>query len=936
MALATTQIAAHMELTIIIDSVICVKYPCIMSFFSIVSYFIGLTFLMLCSSFFSGSETALSALTKIQLQKFREDKRKSSVSIVNFLDNPRRLFITVLFGNTLVNMAFVSITGSLIYNHLFMGRNLGLAYVVAILTQTFLLLIFGEITPKTYAIKNSEKFSESVARPLWIFSQLIFPFRRALRYLTDIILPLFGVVSEPEQASLTSDEIRAIIKTTEEQGALDAEEGEILHNIFELHDIEAREAMIPRPEIVCIEVSRTIQEAFNLTKNSGHSRLPVYRKKIDNICGIFYVKDLPPWKGLRIDRMDGRTIEQLTLGEFLASSEILNELNPGNENTLVRPPLFIFKTKKIGALMREMTKEKQQMAILLDEFGGVSGLITTEDIVEEVLGEIFDEYDTVSELTITRDPADPSSVLVPGFASIRSVNKRLKLKIDAAGVDTIGGYVVQLFGVIPEEGDAVIDRVNGLEFEVLHMEKRRIGLFKLRRKKSKKEKKAGAFLMTLLLIPLFGMVLTGTSIKISAKAGGISLFIFGFMLVFALLLLGFYAGSETAVVSASKARIDVLAEQRNRRAAIIKRLLQEPDKMLGTILVGTNLMATAAGVAGLRLVNSLLPGRVGLQEFVNTVVMTLIILVFCEIIPKTTFRVKADTLALRSAFGLWISSILYYPVVSLVTKITNFVVKIAGDEESKEKIRIMREELRLLAKMGAKEGVIKKEQLQMISSVLDLETLTLEKVMTPLVDITVLPKEATIEEFYKKVSETGFSRMPVYEERVDNLIGLVNVLDVLYSESQPSTIAPFIKMEVRHEPESRRVYSLLQELQRSQNPMVFVVDEYGGVAGLVTIEDLIEEILGEIRDEKDREEQGLIRKISENFIECDGKTEIQLLNDFYRMSIPPGKYNTIAGYAIFLMGRIPKRGEFVETDRLKITVLGADPRSIRRVRIQKK
>ncbi len=922
-----------MELTIIIDCVIWVKYPYIMNPFSIVSHFIGLTFLMLCSSFFSGSETALSALTKIQLQKFREDKKKSSASIVNFLDNPRRMFITVLFGNILVNMAFVSITGSLIYNHLFMGRNLGLAYVVAILTQTFLLLIFGEITPKTYAIKHSEKFSKSVARPLWIFSQLIFPFRRALRYLTDIILHLFGVRSDLEQAPLTSDEIRAIIKATEEQGALDEEEGEILQNIFELHDIEAREAMIPRPEMVRIEISKTIQEAFNLTKNSGHSRIPVYRKKIDNICGIFYVKDLPRWKGLRIDGMDGRTIEQLTIGEFLASSEILNELNPGNENTLIRPPLFIFKTKNIGALMREMTKEKQQMAILLDEFGGVSGLITTEDIVEEVLGEIFDEYDTVSELTITRDPADPSSVLVPGFASIRSVNKRLKLKIDAAGVDTIGGYVVRLFGVIPEEGDAVIDKVNGLEFEVLHMEKRRIGLFKLRRKKSKKEKKAGAFLMTL---PLFGMVLTGTSIEISAQASGVSLFIFGFMLVFALLLLGFYAGSETAVVSASKARIDVLAEQRNKRATIIKRLLQEPDKMLGTVLVGTNLMSTAAGVAGLRLMNSFLPGREGLQEFVNTVVMTLLILVFCEIIPKTIFRVKADTLALRSAFGLWISSIFFYPVVSLVTKITNFVVKIAGDEESKEKIRIMREELRLLAKMGAKEGVIKKEQLQMVSSVLDLETLTLDKVMTPLVYITVLPKEATIEEFYKRVSETGFSRIPVYEERVDNLIGLVNVLDVLYSESQPSTIAPFIKMEVRHEPESRRVYSLLQELQRSQSPMVFVVDEYGGVVGLVTIEDLIEEILGEIRDEKDREEQGLIHKISENFIECDGKTEIQLLNDLYGMSIRPGNYNTIAGYTIFLMERIPKRGEFVETERLKITVLGADPRSIRRVRIQKK
>ena len=903
---------------------------------SILAHFAGLTVLLICSFFFSGSETALSALTKVQLQKYREDKKKSSAAIVKFLDNPRRLFITVLFGNILVNMAFVSITGSLIYNILFKGQNPGLAYVVAIAAQTFILLVFGEITPKTYAIKHSEKFSKSAAGPLWVFSQVIYPFRKALRFITDIFLPLLGVRPEHEKLSLTSDEIRAIIKATEAEGALEAEEGEILHNIFDLPDIEAREAMIPRIKMVSVEISTSIQEAFNMTQKSGFSRLPVYRKSIDNICGIFYVKDLPRWKGLRIEGLGGRTIEQLTIEEFLANSEILNELNPGNEKTLVRPPFFAFVAKKIGALMREMTREKKQMAILLDEFGGVSGMITTEDIVEEVLGDIFDEYDTVSELTITRDSADPSSILIPGFASVRSVNKRLKLRIDVPGIDTIGGYVVRLFGSIPLQGDVVTDRAHGLEFEILQMEGKRIGLLKLRFMKTKPEKKAKPFHLSLLLFPLFGLALAGAPAENTAQGGGISPLIYAFILVFSLVLIGFYAGAETAVVSASKAKIDILADQRNTRAAVIKKLWLEPDKMLGTVLVGTNLMSTAAGVAGLRLTNTFLSGREGIQELVNTVVMTLIILVFCEIIPKTTFRAKADTLALRSAPGLWISSILYYPIVSLVTKITNFAVKIAGEEESKEKIRIMREELRLLAKMGAKEGILKREQLRMISSVLDLETLTLEKVMTPLVDITALPKETRIEKFYKNVSKTGFSRIPVYEGRIDNLIGRVNVLDVLYSEKPASTIAPFVKRDVPHEPESKRVYSLLQELRRSRNQMVFVVDEYGGVVGLVTIEDLIEEILGEIRDEKDREEEDDIHKISDDLIECDGKTEIQTINNLFGMSIPSGEYNTIAGYIIFLTERIPKRGEFVETESLKITVIDADSKSIRRVQIQRK
>jgi putative hemolysin len=914
-----------------------------MNIISLVFHFFGLGLLLMCSSFFSGTETGLTALSKAQIQRIREDKKKSSGAIIRFLDEPRRLFITVLLGNTLVNMAFVSITGSLIYNDLFKGRSPGLAYLVAVLTQTLLLLIFGEITPKTYAIKHSEKFSRAVAQPLWLFSIIIFPFRRALRILTDTLLPLFGVRAVVDKTPLTADEIRAIVKITEEHGALDEEEGEIIHNIFELHDIPAKEAMVPRTEMICLEVSQTIQEAFDMTRQAGHSRLPVYRKKIDNICGIFYVKDMPRWKGLKIESLGGRSVEQITIEEFISNSETLKELHPGHENTLIRPPLFVFKTKKIGALMREMTKEKQQMAILLGEYGEVAGLITVEDIVEEVLGEIFDEYDKLSELTITKDPKDPSSLLIPGFVSLRSINKRLKLRLDLAGVDTIGGYVVRLFGAIPTVGDVVTDKVHGLEFEVLKMTGNRVNLVKLRRQ-IKKEKKGRHFSLTLVLIPiliipttLLSLSSVGASPAASSPEG--SLFpvaIFSVLLVFSLLCSFFFSGSETAVVSASKAKIDVLAQQENPRALIIKKLWQQPDKMLGIVLVGTNLTLVAAGVAGLRLMSYTIPGREGLQEALNTIVMTLVILIFCEILPKTTFRAKADSLALRSAPGLWISGLLLRPIVVLITKITNFVVRMAGEEDIEEKQRAMREELKLLAQMGEREGVLKVEQLQMIYRVLDLETVTLEKVMTPLVDVVALSRNATVSEFYQRVTETGFSRIPVYEDRIDNLVGLVNVLDVLYSETSSPNIAPYVQRDIRHEPESKKVYSLLRELKRSRKKMVFVVDEYGGIGGLVTIEDLVEEILGDIRDEKDRDEQGDIHQISDRIIECDGKTEIQFINNLYGMGIPFGDYNTIAGYVISLMERIPKSGEFIETNELKIVVLDADLKSIRKVRIQRK
>ncbi|MBN2372318.1 HlyC/CorC family transporter, partial [bacterium] len=915
-------------------------------------YLIGISLLLMCSFFFSGSETALTALTKTQIERLRRDKKKSSQSIIRFLDEPRRLFITVLFGNTLVNMAFVSITGLLVYNTIFKGKHPGFAYMAAIFSQTLLLLVFGEITPKTYAVNHPEKVAKIVARTLWFFSCLILPFGIVLRWFTDLLLSLLGVRFARGQATLTSDEIRAIVKSTEESGALQGEEGEIIHNIFELNDIFAKEIMVPRTGMVCVDVSKTIKDAFAVTKKAGYSRIPVYRKTIDNICGIFYVKDLPRWKGLRIEGLHGKCIEELTIEDFLLKSNMLNKLNPGNENTLIRPPLFTIKNKKVGPLLREMTKERQQMAILLDEFGGVTGLITVEDIVQEVFGGFFDEYDKVSELTIRDDPGDPYSVIIPGFVSIRSVNRRLQLKLDPSVADTIGGYVVSLFGSIPEEGDIISDPSNSIKFEIMKMEGTRVEIIRARfkeKRSTRKEKRSGRFLshplclclslsffLFILSIPL--AVATGGAAGLEGNRFGPGILVFSFFMILSLSLRAFFAGSETAVVSASKARMDALAEQGNSNALIIKNLWQKPDKMLGIILVGTNMMSTAAGVAGLQLVSRALPGMKGLQEFVNTFLMTFLILVFCEILPKTIFRARADSLALSVAPCLHVSGILLHPFVQVVTKITNYIVRIADKEEGSEKLSCMREELKLLAQMGEREGILKKEQLRMINSVLDLESMTIDKVMKPLIDIVALPKQTSLKEFYKTVSETGYSRIPVYEERVDNIIGIVNVLDVLNSDTPSETISPFIKTAIHNVPESKRVHSLLREIRNKDKDtsMVFVVDEYGGVVGLVTIEDLIEEILGDIWDEKDKEGYGSVRQISDNVIECDGKTEVDILNHTYNIPVPSGDYNTIAGYIISLLERIPKRGEFVRTKSLKIVVLEADSRSIRRVRIIKK
>ncbi len=900
----------------------------------LISYVVGLSLLMLCSAFFSGSETALSALTRTQVQRMRKERMHGSAAVVRFLDEPRRLFITVLFGNTLVNMAFVTIMGALISDTVFQGRHLGAAYVTAILVETTILLLFGEITPKSFAIRNPERFSCRAAPFLWTFSRLIFPFRRILRLFTDVLLPLFGVRSMVDAPPITSEEIRETVRATAEDGAIDEHEGEVLSNIFELQNTRVKEILVPRTKMVCVEVSTTIKDAFATAMQRGYSRLPVFRKRLDNICGIFYVKDLPRWRNVNVEGLGHRRLEDLTLDEFLSNQELLGALNPGRENTLVLHPFFVFKTQNIGSLLREMTRKKQQMAILLDEFGGVAGLATSEDIVEEVVGEIRDEYDTTLEPEVVREPGRAERYLVPGSMSRRSFNRRLRLKLDISTADTVSGYVTQLAGTIPKAGDRIPDESQGLVFEVQKMAGKRIDLLRALVKRRGSGKPPPALFAFLGLAALIGMAPTAVSAGPAGEpSGGASLAVFALLLLFSLAMMAFFAGSETAVVSASSVRIEILAQQNDRRAQFIKTLMQRPGRMLGTVLVGTNLMGTAAGVAGLQLIRILLPHHERLQEVANTLAMTFVVLLFCEILPKTVFRARADALALRSASALRLADVLLRPIVVLFTQISQRMVRLAGDDGTAETARIMREELKLLAEMGGEEGALKKDQIRMVHGILDLDERTIGKSMTPLVDMIALHEDTSTEAFLQKAAETGFSRIPVYADRIDNIVGVVNVLDVLYAEIPPDTISPLIRRDIHHEAESLLVLPLLKELARSRSPMVFVVDEYGGVVGLVTIEDLVEEVMGEIWDEKDREEKESVQRISDRVLDCDGKTEIPLLNLEYGLSIPEGEYNTLAGFMIEKMQKIPKKGESLVEAGLKFLVLDANAKSVRRIRI---
>ena len=405
-----------------------------------------------------------------------------------------------------------------------------------------------------------------------------------------------------------------------------------------------------------------------------------------------------------------------------------------------------------------------------------------------------------------------------------------------------------------------------------------------------------------------------------------------------LVLSAFYSGSETALVSVNKPRINQLVESEDARAGIVHRLVESPQRMLALTLVGTNLANVLIAQLGEGLVARGLPNlAVSLQGLIATVGITTLLLIFGEILPKTIFRVKADILVLRYAYLLRLSEMILVPLIYLVQTLTQFIVKVVDRGDNTPSPDAQREELRLLATMGERSGNLHTGQRRMIHSLLDLHNRTVAQVMVPLVDIVAIEKNTKCEDFLQIAADSGFSRIPVYEKQIYNIVGIVNLLDVIYDDvesgANPNTIGRFIRTAL-HVPESKNINALLKEIQHTRHTMVFAVDEYGGTVGLVTVEDLVEEIVGEFADERDAPE--FIHLMTPQILECDARTEVDLLEERYGVTIPEGDYETIAGYILDRTGTIPKIGTELNLGDSIITVIEADARAIRKIRIRRR
>ena len=433
-------------------------------FAQIYNYFwhiLGLAGLLFLSGFFSGSETALCSLSRAGVRRLRDLAGRRGRTVAKLLSNPAQLFMTVLVGNTLVNVALSSIVASLSLE-LFDSGGLYLAIIIS----TFLLLVFGEVTPKTFAMRNAEGVSLFVSGPLLWFSRGIFPVRLLLQHLINLIMFVFGLGSLGSEKRLSGEEFEAVLEAGRADGILTGQEVQIVRRIFELGQIDAKEIMVPRTQVVAAEQQEKISEVIELAKRSRRWRIPIYDTNIDNIWSVFYFKDLPAWRGQNIE---GMSVEQ-----FVKMRDGLN-LKKRPSSALVRPVFLVPQSQWIDVLLGQMRQRGAHLAVLLDEYGGTAGLVTLEDILEEIVGEAFENSSGDEAVQQLRG----KGLRLLGRSRIRELNRRFALDIPSGEPDTLGGYVMSLFGDVPEVGEHIDD--GQLEFRVLKLSGRRVDAVHVRR-----------------------------------------------------------------------------------------------------------------------------------------------------------------------------------------------------------------------------------------------------------------------------------------------------------------------------------------------------------------------------------------------------------------------------------------------------------------------
>ena len=394
-----------------------------------ITQLICLIILLLLSSFFSSAETALPTVNKIRMRTLSESGNKKADRVLRVTDNSAKMLSAILIGNNIVNLSASSLATTLAVK---IFGSVGAGIATGILT--FLILIFGEVSPKTLATIHADKISLKISGIIEFLMFIFTPLILVINTFSMGFLMLLGVNPNDKDKAITEEELRTIVDVSQETGVIEDEERTMIHKLFDFGDAEAKEVMIPRIDMIFVDVNSTYDEVIEIFKEYKYTRLPVFEESTDRIVGVLNIKDLL----LLNDNKDSEA-------EYRENFDIRN---------LMREAYFTFEHKNTADLFIEMRKSSLSLAIVLDEYGSTAGLITLEDLLEEIVGEIRDEYDSDEIDDITK--ISEREYLVLASANLEDVSRELELNLISEDYDTVGGYCLEQLDHLPEKNEVIV------------------------------------------------------------------------------------------------------------------------------------------------------------------------------------------------------------------------------------------------------------------------------------------------------------------------------------------------------------------------------------------------------------------------------------------------------------------------------------------------
>lgn len=400
---------------------------------------VTIVLMILLSAFFSSAETAMTTVNRIRIQALMEQGDKRAIILDKVISNSSKMLSTILIGNNIVNISASSLVTTLtiqVLGNVYVGAATGVL--------TLIILLFGEITPKTLASLHAEKIALSYAKIIYCLTIILTPVVFIVGKLGNGVMYLLRVDPNAKANPMTEHELRTLVNVSQEDGVIEREEKQMIYNVFDFGDSTAKDVMIPRIDMTFVDINATYDELMEIFREDMHTRFPVYEENTDNIIGIINIKDLI--------------------------------LYPKNQEfsiqNILREPYFTYEYKRTADLMVEMRKASVNLAIVLDEYGSTAGLVTLEDLLEEIVGEIRDEYDEDEEEDL-KEIQPGKEYIALGSAKLDDINEALSIHLESEDYDSVGGYIIEQLDSLPSQGQSVTLE-NGIRLVVDELDKNRI------------------------------------------------------------------------------------------------------------------------------------------------------------------------------------------------------------------------------------------------------------------------------------------------------------------------------------------------------------------------------------------------------------------------------------------------------------------------------